>query len=264
MTERPSIEITVLSSAAGRSSAYLLRYGESLLLVDCGPGTTSSLAQIELLDKLDAVIITHEHADHAADIIGLAYARRFPDPMAKIPLLAPASTLQVLHHLDELFAVPTLPEMRNTISAAFEPEYLAGDGTTVTLTNRLTVQSYNVSHAVPSAALRFAAGTQTVAFSSDTGECDSLIQAAEDADLFLCEATYLHATQEQLEGHGHLTPVQAAKTALLAQARQLVLTHLSRPHEVPAAVATARRYVEFDTVAAATDGALIRVTDTPA
>ncbi|HYZ53778.1 MAG TPA: MBL fold metallo-hydrolase [Streptosporangiaceae bacterium] len=251
------IEITVLSSAAGRSSAYLLRHGEALVLVDCGPGTALTLARNGLLDQLDAVLITHEHADHAADLIGLAYARRFPDPMAKIPLLAPDSTLEVLHHLDELFAVPTLPQMRNTIASAFEPEPLSG--TTVTVADGLTVRAHAVSHAVPSMALRFTAGPQTVTFSSDTGPCDALIEAAENADLLLCEATYLHATQEQLEGHGHLTPALAAKTAHLARATRLALTHLSRPHDAPAAIAAAQRHTEPTTVSAATDGTLLQI-----
>ena len=40
----------------------------------------------------------------AISVNGLAFARRFPDPLPRIPLLAPASALGLLRRLDDLFA----------------------------------------------------------------------------------------------------------------------------------------------------------------
>ena len=252
-----AVQIDVLSTAAGRSSGYLLRYGDAAVLVDCGPGTAVRLARSGWLERLNAVIVTHEHADHAADVIGLAYARRFPDPLPRIPLLAPASTLNVLRRLDELFAVPSLPQMATTIAASFELEILSMDGAPATIAGELDVCSYSATHAVPSAALRFGAGEQTVTFSSDSGPCDVLGEAANHADLFLCEATYLEAPPEVLNGHGHLTPELAATTARRAGARQLVLTHLARTGDAPAAIAAAGRYFDATHITAAAPGTVI-------
>ena len=252
--------IDILSTAAGRSSGYLLRHDRSAVLVDCGPGTAVSLARGGWLERLDAVVITHEHADHAADVIGLGYARRFPDPMPRIPLLAPASALAVLRRLDDLFAVPTLPQMAHTIAESFELDALSMDGAAAAIADGLRLASYPVKHAVPSAALRFSSPRQTVTFSSDTGSCDALIHAASSAHLFFCEATYLHASPAELDGHGHLTPELAAQAAARAGARHLVLTHLSRPGDAAAAVATASRHAGDASVSAAAPGTTVGAT----
>jgi ribonuclease BN (tRNA processing enzyme) len=228
------------------------------VLVDCGPGTVGRLARSGWLGRLDAVVITHEHADHAADVIGLAYARRFPDPLPRIPLLAPASTLSVLHRLDGLFAVPTLPQMGHTIAASFELGTLSMDAVPATIAGQLRLAAYPARHAVPSAALRFSAGVHTVTFSSDTGICDTLAEAATHADLFFCEATYLDASAEELDRHGHLTPELAATIAGRSGVRQLILTHLARASDQAAAVTVARRHTGSAEITAAA-GATIKV-----
>jgi ribonuclease BN (tRNA processing enzyme) len=251
------MNIDVLSSAAGRSSGYLLRHDDTAVLVDCGPGTAVSLARTGWLERLDAVVITHEHADHAADVIGLAYARRFPEPLPRIPLLAPPSALAVLRHLDDLFAVPTLPQMAHTIQGSFELGALGMDGVPAPVARQLRVASYPARHAVPSAALRFSSPQQTVAFSSDTGACDALIEAASNADLFLCEATYLAASAAELDRHGHLTPELAADAASRAGVRQLVLTHLARACDATAAVTAASRHFNIAATTVAVPGTTI-------
>jgi ribonuclease BN (tRNA processing enzyme) len=251
------MNIDVLSSAAGRSSGYLLRHDGTAVLVDCGPGTSVRLARTGWLERLDAVVITHEHADHAADVIGLAYARRFPEPLPRIPLLAPPSALAVLQRLDDLFAVPTLPQMAHTIQGSFELGALGMDGVPAPVARQLRVASFPARHAVPSAALRFSSPQQTVAFSSDTGACDALIEAASDADLFLCEATYLAASAAELDRHGHLTPELAAATASRAGVRQLVLTHLARAGDATAAVTAASRHFKISSTTVAVPGTTI-------
>lgn len=232
------MDLHVLSSHAGRSSAYLLRHGGTTVLVDCGPGAAVALDRADLLGHLDAVLITHEHADHAADLIGLAYARRFPDPLDQIPLYAPPSTLDTLLKLDDLFAVPTLPAMGHTIRSAFEPHALPLDGRNQHL-GTLSVASFPARHAVQSAALRFTLDDQTITFSSDTTRCDGLLEAAHAATLLLCEATYLDAPADELVNHGHLTPRQAGEIAAETNAATLALTHLSRPEQAPQALAAA-------------------------
>jgi ribonuclease BN (tRNA processing enzyme) len=253
------MKIDILSSAGGRSSGYLLRHDDAVVLVDCGPGTAASLARSGWLERLDAVVITHEHADHVADVIGLAYARRFPEPLPRIPLLAPASALTVLRHLDDLFAVPTLPQMALTIRASFELGALGMDGGPAPVARQLQLASFPVAHAVPSAALRFSSAQQTVAFSSDTGACDALIEAAGSADLFLCEATYLAASATELDGHGHLTPERAAAMASRAEAQRLILTHLARASDAAAAVAAASRHFATAPISVAIPGSRISV-----
>lgn len=232
-----SMTLTVLTCDAGRTSGYLLAHEGRHVLVDCGPGVSDALQQHIDLDDLDAVVVTHSHADHCLDLMGLAYALRFPAPRRRpLPLYAPAEMTGLLQALDDQFGVPTLPAMRAPITQGMNvcPLDLA-DPTPRDVVEDLQLTVRPAQHAVASAALRFTDGATTVAFSSDTGLVDSVTETATDAHLFVCEATYLEATPEELTGHGHLTPEQAALTAENAGAQQLLLTHLSRPSDGPEA-----------------------------
>ena len=129
----------------------------------------------------------------------------------------------------------------------------------VPVAGHLRLASYPGAHAVPSAALRFSTDEESVTFSSDTGTCAALIEAARQTSLFLCEATYLDASPAELQHHGHLTPQLAAMTAADAGARRLVLTHLGRPADAPTAIATASHHFHTAPVTVATSGTTITV-----
>lgn len=65
-------------------------------------------------------------------------------------------------------------------------------------------------------------------FVGDAGRTDNLVDEAQDADVLVIEATYLHHEANMAREFGHLTARQAAELARQAGVRQLVLTHLSR------------------------------------
>ncbi len=224
--------LTVLTCEAGRTSGYLVQHHGRSILFDCGPGVIDALQQHIPLTRLDAVVITHSHADHCLDLTGLAYALRFPTPRdTSVPLWIPADMTGLLTRLDDQFGVPTLQAMRRPIHQAFQVNTLDLDTpTSVDLLGDLQLTARPALHAVPSAALRLTDGATTVAFSSDTGPTDTVTATAENTDLFVCEATYLQATDAELIGHGHLTAELAGQIADRANTRQLVLTHLSSPN----------------------------------
>lgn len=73
-----------------------------------------------------------------------------------------------------------------------------------------------------------------VVFSGDTAKCEALVQAAQGADLLICEATYGENEQAELAvDHGHMNFAQAAQTAAEAQAGKLWLAHYSQMIEDP-------------------------------
>jgi ribonuclease Z len=76
---------------------------------------------------------------------------------------------------------------------------------------------------------------QRFAFIMDTAECDAAYELAADADLVVCEATFLTPDAHLAEEYGHLTAAQAARIAAEAGARRLVLTHLSQRYSGPEA-----------------------------
>ena len=61
----------------------------------------------------------------------------------------------------------------------------------------------------------------------DCAETESLVKIARDADAIVTEATYLDVDAELARSYGHLTAGDAARFALEAGARQLMLNHIS-------------------------------------
>jgi ribonuclease BN (tRNA processing enzyme) len=233
------LELTVLACEAGRSSGYLLRHGTTAILIDCGPGVIRALEDHADPASLTAVVATHQHADHCLDLLTLACRLRYPDPAPSLPLYVPAPMQDLLASLDHLFGTPTIGQLHHPIADSFDltPLHLE-DRPAIDLTDSLTMTAFPARHAVASAALRFQADTGSVAFSSDTGPTDALCDAARDASLFVCEATYgPHAPAE--DSHGHLSAYQGAQLATQAHACSLLLTHLSRPSDAGPSLAAA-------------------------
>ncbi|MDP9344212.1 MAG: MBL fold metallo-hydrolase, partial [Actinomycetota bacterium] len=90
------MRITVLGKspawqdADGACSGYLVEDGDTCLLMDCGNGVFSKLRRFRDYTRVDAVVISHLHADHILDLIpfasGLTYApRRQPVPVDRRP-----------------------------------------------------------------------------------------------------------------------------------------------------------------------------------
>lgn len=92
---------------------------------------------------------------------------------------------------------------------------------------------------------------QVVAFVMDTRMCNNAVELARDADMLICESTYLHEDVDKARDNGHLTAKQAAEIAKQAGAHMLVLTHFSRRYERTAPfLAEAREVFDGETVAA--------------
>jgi ribonuclease BN (tRNA processing enzyme) len=224
----------VLGYRAGRPDAvsacsgYLMEHGDIRVLVDCGPGIVAQLLSRGLEHRLDAVVLTHLHQDHALDVVPLAFTRLLaPEPPPRIPLWVPEESVGTLAALDEWAAVPTDPAVGRPLTTAFDVRPLARDGVTAApVADGVRLTAHPARHAVPSASLRFDLAGRILAFSSDTGWCDGVLAAARGADVFVCEATYLAADPAMLADHGHLTARMAGELADAAGVGLFVVSHL--------------------------------------
>jgi ribonuclease BN (tRNA processing enzyme) len=204
--------------------------------MDAGTGTLGALQRHTPLDQLDAVWISHLHADHTADLLTAVYGLVFADIelAAPIPLFGPPGIA------DRLAGFLTNTGRRTPVEQAFAFVELH-DGHTATVGD-LTLTSRAVAHGIPGFALRAESGGASLIYSGDTAPCAALCELAADGDVLLCEAESdsVAADEEPV----HHTPEQAGATARASRARRLIVTHVG-PFLTPAQ-AVSRARTQFD------------------
>lgn len=215
---------------ASPCSGYLVEHDGFRLVLDMGNGALGSLQRHAGLRDVDAVWISHLHADHCLDLVAWSYARRYHP--AGVPPALP---------------VHGPPGLRERIAASYEgpPVDGLGDvyefvvvrpGSGVLGPFEVTVARMN--HPVEAFAVRLSAGGRSLVYSGDTASSEALVELARDCDLLLCEASW-PSTPAPPPGI-HLTGRGAGEHAARAGARRLVLTHLVPHCDPPGMLAEAR------------------------
>ena len=220
------MKITVIGAAAAfpgageMCSGYLLQEGNTNLLIDCGNGVLSSLQNYISPTEITDIYISHMHADHFFDLIPYRYALYYGFGVSgneRPKLYLPPSGIQILDSIVESFA-----ETDSFIADSFQSsEY--SPGTPINLTD-FSLLPIKVNHYIPSYSV-VTVGKPKIAYSSDTGLCDGLMEAAREADFMVC-----HVGNTLLPNHsdswGHLYPVQAGEMAEKAGVKRLLLSHI--------------------------------------
>jgi ribonuclease Z len=98
-----------------------------------------------------------------------------------------------------------------------------------------------------------------VVFTGDTRPCASVVDASQGADLLIHEATFGEEEKERARETGHSTAREAAQVALAAQARRLVLSHVSARYSISADELVKEARVVFPETAVAKDGMTVEV-----
>jgi ribonuclease BN (tRNA processing enzyme) len=203
------------------ASCYLLEAEGFRLLVDLGNGALGALQRHAGLDDIDAVCLSHLHADHCLDLCAYWVARTFhPDgPRPPIPVYGPAGTARRMAQAYGLAEPPGMTE-------AFGFQALAPGTRQI---GPFEIGLAHMNHPVETFGFRFGHAGRVIAYSADTGETPALAGLARDADLLLCEASFV-AGQDLPPGL-HLTGQQAAEHAARAGAGRLLLTHVPPWHD---------------------------------
>jgi ribonuclease BN (tRNA processing enzyme) len=230
------VQLTVLGcagtfpSATSPCSGYLVEHGGFRLVVDLGAGALGALQRhVGLLD-VDAVYVSHLHADHCIDLVAYSYARRYhPDGVpAPLPVYGPAGTRE---RICASFETPP----RDGLLDVFDFREVPPGTRTI---GPFEVATVRTNHPVECHALRISAGGRSLTYSGDTGECPELVELARGTDVFLCEASWAHS--DDSPPGIHLSGRQAGEHAQAAGVGRLLLTHLVAWAD-PAAVAAEAR-----------------------
>jgi ribonuclease BN (tRNA processing enzyme) len=211
------------------ASCYLLEAEGFRLVVDLGNGALGSLQKFAGLFDIDAVCLSHLHADHCVDLYSYSIARTYSPagPQPPIPVYGPAGTR-------ERIGLVHGPGGDDGLMKRFTFETIQPGSLSI---GPFGVTAAHMNHPVETFGFRFSYGGRTLVYSGDTGETGELAALARDADVFLCEAAFLDGPN--LTPDVHLSARQAATCAARAGAGQLILTHLQPWNEPDKALSEA-------------------------
>jgi ribonuclease BN (tRNA processing enzyme) len=219
--------------AGGACSGYLLEEDGTAILVDCGNGVFAKLREkIDYVD-LDAVVISHLHADHFLDLVPYSYAltyapRQQPVPVDRWPgtdspacpeLHVPPGAREVFRRVVGSWGNEDL------IEKAFElREY---DPSSEIEIGPIRIAFQAVPHFTETFAMSISStnGSGRIVYGADSSPTEALAEFAHEADLILLEATL--PRPERTGVRGHLTPEEAGGHAKGAAAKRLLLVHIS-------------------------------------
>ena len=236
------MRITVLGKspswqdAGGACSGYLVEEAGTFVLLDCGNGVFSKLRRYRDYLAVDAVVISHLHADHFLDLVPYAYALTYaprqqpvavdrwpgtPQP-ARPRLLVPRGARQTFRRVVGAWGSEDL------IDDAFDiHEYAPGEEVRV---GPLQLRFHEVPHWLPTCAIDVRASgggarPSRFIYGADTAPTDELVRFASGADLLMIEATLPRPERDGVRGH--LTPAEAGEHGSRANVGRLVITHFS-------------------------------------
>ena len=194
----------------GACSGYLLSCDGTHVWLDCGPGTLANLQRHVDLHELTAIVVSHSHPDHWAELPVAHNALGYYFDRHGVPLYGTADTRERLRvakggPIDEVYEWHTV-----TDGSAFE---IGGLRFTCAVTD----------HPVETLAMRITTNGRAIGYTADTGSAWSARTLGPDLDVLFCEATF---TEDQAGDFPHLTASEAGQVAREAGVGRLVLTHL--------------------------------------
>jgi len=219
--------------AGGACSGYLLEDGDTSVLIDCGNGVFSKLRRYRDYTRVDAVLLSHLHADHFLDLVPFAYAltyapRQQPVPVDRWPgtdeparprLIAPPGSAETFRRIvgawgnddliDNAFAIEEYEQDTQPRIGPFAFTFRA-------------VPHFKETYAM---CVSSADGQGRIVFGADSGPTETLQDFVDGADLVLLEATL--PRPERTGMRGHLTPREAGEHGRAGSAKRVVLTHIS-------------------------------------
>lgn len=245
------MRLTVIGGSGGYPdrgrpcSGYLVVADGFALLIDPGYGVATALSISDRL-TFDAVLVSHAHPDHCADLNPILRTRAWADrPVPPLLVHAQRGDLDAVLALDR-------PE-------ALVGSYVPHD---VESAAELSIGPFQVlpallPHPRPNLGFRISVGGRSLVYTGDCGPSDELIRLADGANLLLAEASYAGTVPPGIVG-SLSSAADVGREAATGGVQRLVLTHLMpRTNEAEAVEAAARFFAS--PIAVARPGLIVEV-----
>ncbi|SFH70967.1 MBL fold metallo-hydrolase [Pisciglobus halotolerans] len=203
----------------GGTSSYLLESEDDHLLIDAGSASLISLEEVLDPLDLDAVLISHYHYDHIADLGVLQFTHQLKKSEKQR-----SSLLSIYGHQEDQENFARLTMENVSLGKAYhEEDHLEIGPFEVTFMRTL--------HPVPCFAFRIKEKKtgKILVFTADSGYLEGFIPFAEDADVLLADTNFYEGTGNR---QVHMSADEVGKIAAEAKVKKLILTHLPQEGNV--------------------------------
>ena len=200
---------------ASPASCYLVEHDGFRLLLDLGNGAFGTLQSIADPATLDALFLSHLHADHCLDVAPFVVWHRYSGRStgAPVPLFAPRGA--------ESRLALAYDAGGEELTDVFDFAVLTPGGFTI---GPFAVEAVRTVHPIECYAVRLTAGGRSLVYTADTGPCEAIVGLARGADLLLAEAS--HPDDPDLPPRLHMTGREAGEHAAAAGVGRLLVTHV--------------------------------------
>jgi ribonuclease BN (tRNA processing enzyme) len=226
----PRFDLTVLGAGpaytdrpGSSGAAYLVRTGDTAVLLDLGQGSFPRLAAAIEPSGLDGVVISHLHPDHFIDLVPLRHYLAYEfRPPRHVRVICPAG---LADRLDDLHSRPGFAAATLDFEVYTDSVVIGG----------LMVEAKRVAHTEDSHAVRIAASEAPgLVYSGDCGRIDDLAPLIRPGDSLLVEISFglgpIPQDALHLDATAVVELVRATKPGLV------LLTHIQMGHDREAAV----------------------------
>ncbi len=227
-------EVTILGNGSAspavnrHQTAHVLNVREQFYLIDCGEGTRQRMMRAGVSPlKIRAVFISHIHGDHIYGLVPLISSLGLAGKQTPLKIFGPPMLGRLLDFFQNEFGQPV----------NFELDFVPIDTTRHALVyeNRsMEVWSVPLRHRTPTTGYLFRErpdpqghAPRSYAYLSDTLPSPKAAVLVHGVDLLYHEATFAHTDRRLARETGHSTATEAARIALKADARELIIGHFS-------------------------------------
>jgi len=258
-------------SARRNTASLLVARGGERLLFDCGEGTQRQMQRSLGLVQVDSIFFTHFHADHFLGLPGLLKTYDLTERERPLTIYGPRGLRDLIQSMGRVIGrvgykvelVEIEPgeaisrdgaEVRpypveHSVRAfgyalveaerpgRFDPETAKGLGVKegpdfARLQRGEAVETAKGTTVRPDEVMGESRPGRTLVITGDTAPCHATVEAAQDAELLVHDASFAEEEAQRAADTGHSTVGQAASVAREAEVKLLALVHISSRYHV--------------------------------